>query len=306
MKRGTVSSWRVGTDRGELHVKVWAEAEWEWHLSALRGAAEVEAAAYGLGVEMAAPVAINQRVGRDVVTVHRWVEGRTLAGSDDVASWVGRTLAALHTIPRPTLSPEDSLTAFYGTHSSDEWARWIDEGAEKRLPWVDAARGALPAVMASTEIAQEGLSAGLAVVGTHRDLHADNVLVDGGQLALVDWDYAGPDVAWFETVRAAVEFGRVAASVDGAKADLPDDGVVRAVIREYLRSGGEEGPRGAIALAGVFAMALSRLAWQVWVSLGDRPATEGERASAHENVGRVLAKMGPRVAAIERLRTGVR
>jgi phosphotransferase family enzyme len=83
----------------------------------------------------------------------------------------------------------------------------------------------LAAVLAAGDVIVVGLATESRRAGTHRDLLGANILRNGAELALIDWDCAGPDVPWFEAVRAAIEFGRVAATVDGARPLQPDPGV---------------------------------------------------------------------------------
>ena len=126
------------------------------------------------------------------------------------------------------------------------------------------------------------------------------MLVDGAARWLVDWDLAGPDFAWFETVRAAVEFGR-AAVAGPAKSFEPDASVAREVIAAYLRAGGSRGHGGYTAFTGTLGMALCRIGWGMWISLGHRESTAEERASNEAYVGPALVKLERRLATLGEL-----
>ena len=242
VKPGSVPVWRLTTDRADFHVKVWLDAEWDWLQSYIAGCAEVETAALSVGVEMVEPVVLNRPFGASIVAVHQWHEGRTLRSDDDVAAWLGRTMVQLHTIPPPVSAPADSLASWYGVHPADKWREWVAEAEEQQLPWSAAARASLPALLQAGELVGEGLGAGGRLVGSHRDLMHQNILTKGrASYTLIDWDCAGVEVAWLETVRASIEFGRLAG--DSRRFD-PQPAVMGAIISAYLQVGGEADVRG--------------------------------------------------------------
>ncbi|APU15996.1 phosphotransferase family protein [Actinoalloteichus sp. GBA129-24] len=152
--------------------------------------------------------------------VHEWCAGSALTAADitpELAEWVGRTLAALHSLPldvRPAEAPSDAV------HSVDEWRDWLDDAAGDTAPdFVDSVRVHLPDVARATEIVAAALvrvGDGPTPVLTHRDLKPDNVLRTSGTPILVDWDGAGLDVAEWEAVRAASAFRRAAAGAGPA------------------------------------------------------------------------------------------
>ena len=73
------------------------------------------------------------------------------------------------------------------------------------------------------------------------------------------------------------------------------------IIRAYLRCGGNPDVPGRGALAGIFGLALCRLAYSMWLSLGHRNVTEGERVSATAYVDVALAKLALRLKSADRL-----
>jgi hypothetical protein len=307
LKPGSVPVWRIETATGAYHVKIWERhSSWDWLTASLAGVAEIERAAHAAGVAMAEPVALNERVDGLNVTVHRWCEGRPAEPRDDIAAWVGSTLAQLHTIPPPASAPGDSITANYGSHPAEEWQRWMDEAFDQAQPWAAAARDARDSLRGASAIVEAGLAAGERVVGSHRDMSPSNMLVHGDARTMVDWDMAGPELAWFETVRAAVEFGRLAASSRDAKAFAPDPATTRAIIAAYERSGGHRGVGGREAFAGTLGLALNRIGWQMWVSLGHRESTPEERETAAAYVPMALAKLQRRLETLDELAMAIR
>jgi hypothetical protein len=296
LKQGSVACWRLTTSRGDFHVKRFACGDWPWLRQSLAACAEVERAAQRVGVSLVEPVALGIDVGDEIVNVHRWWHGRPVEPGDDVAGWLGHTLARLHTLPPPSAAPGDALTSYYGLHPEGEWRAWFREGRSLGLAWA-AGDEPLAAVLAATEVITAGLAAEPRRAGTHRDLLGVNILTNGVELALIDWDCAGPDVPWFEAVRAAIEFGRLAATVHGTKPFQPDPQVSRAILAAYTQAGGERGVNGRPGLAGVIGMMLWRLAFAIWVSLGHRQAAPEERAESTAYVSGALTKL------VERLRT---
>jgi len=294
LKQGTVACGRVTTARGDFHLKRFARDLVPSLQPALAAAAEVERAARRAGVALAEPIALGLEVGGELVHVHRWWPGRPLAPGDDVADWLGRTLATLHTLAPPA-APGDALTSYYGLHPEPAWRAWLRDG--RGLGWPDGTA----AVLAATEVIASGLAAEPARVGTHRDLLAANILTDGSAHALVDWDSAGPDVPWFEAVRAAVELGRLAATTGAARPLQPDPRVARAILAAYARHGGAPGTGGARALAGVLGTALWRLAFAVRAALGQLPAPPAEQAACAAYVPGALAKLADRLRGLDAL-----
>lgn len=272
---------KLVTDRGAFHVKLLRDEGWDWQSSMQAGCVQVEEGARAAGVEMAEPVALLQHIGDQLVTVHQWVDGRSIVEGDDVAVWLGETMARLHTVERPSASPADSLPAAYGIQLAADWETWIADGESAGLHWAPTARRALDVIPAITALVADAMAADR-VVGSHRDLHAPNILarVDGG-FCLVDFEYAGPEHPWLEAVRAAFEVARL----QGAEKVLEPDPVrVRSVIDAYIDAGGVAGAPGPTALAGVFGTTLSRVAWFMWQSLGHRTCTADELAFANDHI----------------------
>jgi hypothetical protein len=300
LKQGSVASWRLTTTHGDFHVKRFARGDWPWLRQSLAACAQVERAAQRAGVSLAEPVALGVDVGDEIVNVHRWSNGRPLEPEDHVAEWLGGTMAVLHTLPPPSAGPADALTSYYGLHPPDDWHAWFREGRSHQLAWAHGDEP-LAAVLGATEVITAGLAAEPRRAGTHRDLLGANILTDGINPVLVDWDCAGPDVPWFEAIRAAVEFGRLAATTRGAKPLQPDPQVSRAIVAAYTQAGGKRGVGGRRGLAGVLGMMLWRLAFAVWVSLGHRPATPDERAASAAYAFSVLAKLRDRMQQLDTL-----
>jgi aminoglycoside phosphotransferase (APT) family kinase protein len=161
------------------------------------------------GVPVPEPVYFAEH-GDHVVRVYDWVDGRTPRDIDGdpervarFANDLGRAVATLHTIDVDAFSARlDGSAPSFG-----RWADYVDH----RLGQIRARcleHDALDAVTlgrACTAITRLATAVGDAPRPTlcHRDLHADNLLVDGdGRLvAILDWDMAeawDAAVEWFK------------------------------------------------------------------------------------------------------------
>ena len=298
VRGGSIPIWRLHTPAGSFHVKVWPAYDWEWGVASRLACAELEWAAVAAGVPTAEPVALATRIGVDLVSVHRWVEGVAPAGREPgLAHWVGETLPRLHTLPPPSAAPADAMDAMYGVHDEGEWRSWFEEAATQAQPWAAAAASSMPLIEEMGAIVRDGRAAGGPVVGSHRDLDAHNLLWDGVSFTLIDWDMGGPDHAWLEAVRAAIVFGRVIGG-GSARPLAPDLAVVESILGTYVDAGGARGVGGWPALAGTMGLQLGRLAYFSWVSLGHRPCTAEERDTATAYVNGWFAKSAARMEAL--------
>ncbi len=153
---------------------------------------------------------LNASHGDHVVRVYEWVDGRPPSDMDGdlecvarFAGDLGRAVAILHTI---------DVDAFASRldGSAPPFARWSDY-VNHRLAQIAARCREHDALDAATlDRARAAIARLAADVGDaprpalcHRDLHADNLLVDGdGRLvAILDWDMAeawDPAAEWFK------------------------------------------------------------------------------------------------------------
>jgi aminoglycoside phosphotransferase (APT) family kinase protein len=139
------------------------------------------------------------------VQVMERVPGVMMARAMTAAPWrmlrlarqLGVCHAALHRLPVP------------------EWAgEWSAAGARLRLPRRLAATGSVPGLaeaLERTERILPGLEDSAPAV-CHGDLHPANVLVDQGQLAVIDWTDAGIGDRCGDVARTAWVFGFAAAA----------------------------------------------------------------------------------------------
>jgi Ser/Thr protein kinase RdoA (MazF antagonist) len=198
-------NWRVEAGGGRYVLKVGPpESAAKW--GSARAAGALAAAA---GVP--APRLVRWAAGPDaVVRVFAWVDGLglgSLAGRPAAAARfgadLGAALAALHAVTRDAFSSrlDGSAPGF------PRWATYLDHRMGQIRARARASRAFEPATL--DRIGAEVAALAAAVDGVarpvlcHRDLHPDNLLVDGdGRLvAVLDWDMAeawDPAGEWFK------------------------------------------------------------------------------------------------------------
>lgn len=202
--------------------------------------------------------------------VHVRLDGRPLTSVDDVAEWVGRTLAALH---RLALEAEPD-PQWYGIHDPRDWLDWIRQSERQGRPWYPAARRSLSDLEGTAEIAREALHLADDWGIVHRDVNPWNVLVTDDGPYLTDFDTAGPDSAWLEANSTALEFAFL-------ERDEPDPRIARRILGAYVETGGRRGPhRGTLAIGRWAGNKLMWVSWNMWRSLGHRRTSVTEREDA--------------------------
>jgi hypothetical protein len=89
-----------------------------------------------------------------------------LTATDDVAEWLGVTLARLHAL----LALDQAQPQWYGLYSQHQWQAWLAEGLERDRVWAPVLERRLSEVLeASAWIGQAFEEAGDYVM-THRDV----------------------------------------------------------------------------------------------------------------------------------------
>ncbi|MEV4623585.1 phosphotransferase [Asanoa sp. NPDC049573] len=98
--------------------------------------------------------------------VSEWVDGRPIGPGDDLADWLGATLARLHRL-RPLATAEPDV---YGIFRPADWAGWHDEGRTQGRPWAGVLGERLADLAAATEWVAGAFARAGDYVFTHRDL----------------------------------------------------------------------------------------------------------------------------------------
>jgi hypothetical protein len=263
----TVSrSWRLDTRAGSFHVKqFWADDDPEW-APQLLDRMEFERLAMTAGIGVVRPIdpvtsayGLAGRVeGRGAYRVYEWVDNRPLSPDDDIADWLGGTLAQLHRL-RPIGDPPDLALRWFVSHPRARWESWIATGVEQGKQWTSIARERLGDILELGRRDDRAFLAAADHVITHRDIEPYNVIMTVNGPILIDWDSVGPESATVETGHAAITFGY----------DDPDR--AHHILDAYTSAGGQLSDLGGDLLIRTAARQTSDIVGLIRYSLGLRP-----------------------------------
>jgi fructosamine-3-kinase len=270
VRRGDTDTWRLETDGGSYFVKgYWTETGGQFVpgglIDQLRVAMAFEARALAAGVDMAEPVAPLEpvlgwatRIDDRLVRVNRWIESRGLEPDDDIAEWLGRTMAHVHRLQPVKASglPDWWRTAL---RPRTDWEEWFAEARRRGKAWSGLAQGCLPEIIEATAGIEELCDGAPDCVTTHGDFKTHNLLITPRGPVLIDWDTVRVD-------SAALEAGRVA-YIFGAGELEP----MRRILTAYVEAGGDMTWIGSDLFASVARNQLQLLFEHVLVSLGHNP-----------------------------------
>lgn len=239
-ERGQVQAWRVDTRSGPVLVKrFWADLELPWR-DQLESAMELEQLAVQAGIDTPPPIqpvdpvfgSVARIEGLGLLRAFPYLEHRALDDGDDVAEWIGRTLALTHQLRRIDGVPEPNW--WYGQQPpvpQERWEEWLVAGEAQGKLWAPALREHLDLVTGLAQQIMDTFARSAPYVASHRDVEPWNILMAGSQPMLIDWDTSGPESAELE---AAYVFATFAAR---GRAD-PDPELLRAAHRAYVAAGG--------------------------------------------------------------------
>ncbi|HVX46125.1 MAG TPA: phosphotransferase [Mycobacteriales bacterium] len=241
-ERGPVLAWRIDTGAGPVLIKrFWAETDLPWR-DQLEQAMRIEQLAVAAGIDSPPPITPRDPLfgsvagieGLGLFRAFRFIEHRPLRDSDDIAEWVGTTLARTHRLIPLESPPEPNY--WYGQHPPvppEQWGRWVESGTARGNSWADALRENHDLVVDLAARVTSTFATATPHVISHRDFEPWNVLVplDGAPPMLIDWDTAGPESAPLEAAFAFARFG------PRGRED-PDPAWVRRAHAAYVAAGG--------------------------------------------------------------------
>lgn len=134
---------------------------------------------------------------------HAWLEHRPVAETDDLAVWLGGTMATLH---RLLPDNEGVDLAAVGIHPAANWRDWVAEVEDTGRAWSGLARRRLGYIDDLTKRLSALYSRPDQVV-THGDFEPNNVLITAAGPALIDWDIVRTYPPALHAARVALRFG---------------------------------------------------------------------------------------------------
>jgi len=270
--------WRLDLGANRFAVK---ELFWEASEESARREAELTAHLEAAGIRLPASVPgpggcfvarLPAGSGGGGLRLYRWMDGVPvdLTGVG-VAARIGSLLGRLHACALP---PRGEADPWYDTVPDlAAWDQLADAALAHRAPW--AASLAKHAGLLRELSAVVTPQVGGALITCHRDLHPDNVLVDGsGELVLLDWDDAGPASPDRELARLLADWH----VHDGQ----PDAAAVRATLAAYQTAGGPGRIRDEQSFAMLIACTLNFVHAQASVALDSHSAAEHRQHACAE------------------------
>ncbi|HEY3559795.1 MAG TPA: aminoglycoside phosphotransferase family protein [Kribbella sp.] len=259
-------TWRLRAGRGEYFLKrLWGVVDPPWWREVERGMG-LEAAALARGVPVARPVEPREPVfgyaarvdGFGTVRLYEWIEHRALAGSDDIAAWLGRVGATLHELmPLTGVQPE---WRWWGVFPRERWEEWAQLGQSQDRSWADALRQQVGFLYELGQAIRAAFTAAADPVLSHGDLEPYNVLVSADGPILIDWESVACESATLEIGRAAVSFGG------------EDPARISRILQQYVDAGGVLAPIGDALFLRKLSLRLCHLAERLDVEVGNEPA----------------------------------
>lgn len=218
VRRGDTDTWRLEAESGSYFVKgYWPETGGQFTsgglLDQLAVAMPFEERALSAGIDLAEPVPPVDpvlgwvtRIEDRLFRVNRWIESRTVRPEDDIAEWLGRTMAMVHQLqPLDQVGLPDWWRAAIRPRA--DWEEWFTEARQRGEPWSDQAWERLPRILELTARIEEVCETAPDLVMTHGDFKSHNLLMTASGPVLIDWDSVRPDSAALEAGRMAHMFG---------------------------------------------------------------------------------------------------
>lgn len=239
-QRGQVAAWRISTGSGQMLIKrFWADDNLPWQ-DELEIAMQIEQQALAAGIATPTPLtpvrpifgSVARIEGQGLFRAFPYVEHRPLADDDDVAEWIGTTLALTHGLllldGRP--SPNWWYCQFPPV-PPEQWSRWLDGGESVGAAWARSLRSHLDLVLEQTATVVATFDTSPPYAFSHRDFESWNVLMSDSGPQLIDWDTAGAESVPLEAAYVLTRF-----AVRGRQ--VPDQQLLDRSHRAYVAAGG--------------------------------------------------------------------
>lgn len=209
--------WRVVTPAGAYAVKEIVENPASWWIEQIGTAVAFEQAAWRDGtIAMAEPIpvagshellgGVGLRGDRRCYRCHRWVDGRPCLDLVPDTERSGRVGAIVASLARLGVDGGTSATQL-PWNALDAYDDTVGEAASKGLGWASTLADLRPNVVRLRRDFADLSQRAAPMRVLHRDIDPKNTSVRAdNEVALFDWDYAGPRLLATEVLDAALSF----------------------------------------------------------------------------------------------------
>jgi hypothetical protein len=256
-----------------------------------------ERRALAAGLDMAVPISPADplvgwvtRIDERLFRAYQWVEHRAVDGYDDIAGWLGSTMARIH-LMEPVA--QVGLPEWWrgSVWPRAVWEECFAEGQRREKSWSGLAWERLPHILDVSARIEALCDVAPDCVTTHGDFKLHNMLMTPTGPMLVDWDSVRVD-------SAALEAGRVA-FIAGAGELEP----IRRVLRAYAAAGGDITWAGQDLYLSVVRHDLLGIFARVRVSLDRAPAAwwMGDSQAIERDINDLLHNLPDRIEQLRLL-----
>jgi Ser/Thr protein kinase RdoA (MazF antagonist) len=302
VRRGDTDTWRLDTVKGSYLIKgYWPTTGGQFtdgQLSdQLEAAMAFERRALEAGVDLAEPIPPTNplvgwvtRINERLFRAYRWIEHRELRPDDDIADWLGRTMAQIHQLrPQTEVGLPDWWRASIWPRAT--WEEWFAEAHRRDKSWSDLAPERLPHILDISARIEALCEVAPDCVTTHGDFKTHNMLKTPTGQVLVDWDSVRVD-------SAALEAGRVAYIFGAGKLEP-----IGKILRAYTAAGGDVGWSSQDLFLSVARHDLQGLFERILVSLERIPAPRWmeDSPAIERTIGELLGEFPDKIDHLDHL-----
>lgn len=296
VRSGDTDTWRLDTANDSVFIKGYqSTTSGQFVPGGLPDQLEVgmafERRALEAGLDMPVPIPPTDplvgwvtRINGRLFRAYHWVEHRAIAGDDDIADWLGSTMARIHQM-EPVA--QVGLPEWWrgAVMPRAVWEECLADGRRRGKAWAELAWERLPHILDLSARIEALCETAPDCVKTHGEVKLHNMLMTPTGPVLVDWDSVRVD-------SAALEAGRVAFIVGAGELEP-----VTKVLRAYVAAGGDITWAGRDLYLSVARHGLQGIFERIRVSLGRAPAARwmGDSQTIERDISRLFRDLPDKI-----------
>jgi Phosphotransferase enzyme family len=233
-------------------------------------------------------VRLTGKLGGRWLRLYQWIDGAPVNLADPgVADRVGDLLGRLHAHARALPLPAGEPDSWYDSVPDPaSWNELAGAARSRDADWGPAMASRIGQLRDLATLVTPARRDQMIIC--HRDLHPDNVLVDGsGELVLLDWDDTGPGCPGRELAKLLADWH--------VRDGVPDAAAAARTIAAYQAAGGTGRMRDERSFGMLIACMLNFLRTQAGVALDPTTAPENRIYAAAEILDTLARLPTPRM-----------